>query len=194
MARRPRKPPDYFTSEEAAVLVAAANSYQFRMAMRIMPRTGLRVSECLTLRRADLRLNQDLPILSLRPYIPGDKAKRGREVPVPADLLESLADLKFFHHRDRDWPLFDISRQWVSRSMKEAAAGIDPSGLTPTPSGTLTGRTRYSAACRLRRSSLGWATCPWRRPSVTSSWRAVTTPGWKGRRNRVQRPSLYPHQ
>jgi integrase len=40
--------------------------------------------------------------------------------------LESLADLKFFHRRDRDWPLFDISRQWVSRSMKEAAAGIDP--------------------------------------------------------------------
>ena len=44
------------------------------------------------------------------------------EVLVPADLLESLADLKFFHRRDRDWPLFDISRQWVSRSMKEAAA------------------------------------------------------------------------
>ena len=48
------------------------------------------------------------------------------EVLVPADLLESLADLKFFHRRDRDRPLFDISRQWVSRSMKEAAAGIDP--------------------------------------------------------------------
>ena len=48
------------------------------------------------------------------------------EVRFPPDLLESLADLKFFHRRDRDWPLFDISQQWVRRSMKEAAAGVDP--------------------------------------------------------------------
>ena len=56
------------------------------------------------------------------------KLRKGsdEEVLVPADLLESLADLKFFHRRDRDRPLFDISRQWVSKSIKEAAAGIDP--------------------------------------------------------------------
>ena len=102
----------HFLSATVVCFAAAldtAPSYQVRMARSIMLRTGLRVSECLTLRRADLRLNQDLPILSLGPYIPGNKAKRGREVPVPADLVESLADLKFFHRRDRDWPLFDIS-------------------------------------------------------------------------------------
>ena len=72
--------------------------------------------------------NQDLPILSLRHDVPGNKAKRGREVPVLADLVESLADLKSFHRRERHRPLFDISRQWVSKSMMEAAAatGIDP--------------------------------------------------------------------
>ena len=61
------------------------------------------------------------------------KLRKGsdEEVLVPADLLESLADLKFFHRRDRDRPLFDISRQWVSRSMKEAAAGIDPVRAQP---------------------------------------------------------------
>ena len=109
--------------------MAAAPSYQVRMVMRIMLRTGLRVSECLSLRPADLRLNQDPPILSLRPDVPGNKAKRGREVPVPADLVESLADLASFHRKERQRPLFDISRQWVSKSMKEAAAaaGIDPS-------------------------------------------------------------------
>ena len=129
MARKPEKHPDYFTPEEAAVLVAAAPSYEVRMAMRIMLRTGLRVSECLSLRPADLRLNLDPPILSLRPDVLGKKAKRGREVPVPADLVESLANLKSFHRRDRDRPrpLFDISRNWVSKSMKEEeAAGIDP--------------------------------------------------------------------
>ena len=196
MARKPQKLPDYFTPNEASALVAAATSYQVRMAMRIMLRTGLRVSECLSLRPADLRLNQDPPILSLRPDVPGNKAKRGREVPVPADLVESLADLKSFHRRERNRPLFDISRQWASKSMKEAAvaAGLDSARAHPAPSGTLTGGARYSAACQPRCSSLGLATCPWRRPSVTSSWRAVTTPGWKGRKNRVQRPSLYPHQ
>ena len=52
------------------------------------------MSECLSLRFADLRLTQDPPIISLRPDVPGKKARRGREVPVPADLVESLADQK----------------------------------------------------------------------------------------------------
>ena len=128
MARKPEKLPDYFTPEETSALGAAAPSYQVRMAMRIMLRTGLRVSECLSLRPADLRFNREPPILSLRPDVLGNKAKRGCEVPVPADLVEALADLSSFHRRNRHRPLFDISRQWVSKSMKEAAvaAGIDP--------------------------------------------------------------------
>ncbi len=39
-------------------LVAAAPSYPNRMAFRIMLRTGLRVSEALSLSRSDLRLGQ----------------------------------------------------------------------------------------------------------------------------------------
>ena len=44
---------------------------------------------------------------------------------MPADLV----DLKSFHRRERKRPLFSISRQWVSKSMKAAvvAAGIDSS-------------------------------------------------------------------
>ena len=83
MARKPTKLPDYFTLEEACALIAAATSYQVRMAMRVMLRTGLRVGECLSLRAADLRFNQDPPIISLRPEVTGNKAKRGREVPIP---------------------------------------------------------------------------------------------------------------
>ena len=50
-----------------------------------------------------------------------------------ADLVESLANLKSFHRKDRHRPLFDISRQWVSKSMKEAAvtAGIAPARAHP---------------------------------------------------------------
>lgn len=57
MARRPHKLPDCFTPEEAA-LVVAAPSYPTRMAFRIMLRTGLWVSEALSLRRSGLRLSQ----------------------------------------------------------------------------------------------------------------------------------------
>ena len=47
MARKPVRVPDYFTAEEARVLVAAAPSYPVKVAIRIVLRTGLRVSECL---------------------------------------------------------------------------------------------------------------------------------------------------
>ena len=133
MPRKPVKLPDYFTPEEARALIAAATSYQVRMAMRVMLRTGLRVGECLSLRAADLRFNQDPPIISLRPEVTGNKAKRGREVPIPPDLVEALGDLASIHAKDRQRPLFDISRQWVSKSMKEAAvaAGLDPARSHP---------------------------------------------------------------
>lgn len=106
-------------------MVAAAPRYPTRMAFRIMLRIGLRVSEALSLRRSDLRLNQDPPVISVRPETPGSK---GREVRIPADLVESLADLASFHSKDRNRPMLDISRQWVAESMKhaDADAGIDP--------------------------------------------------------------------
>ena len=58
----------------------------------------------------------------------GNKSKKGREVPIPDDLVESLGDLASVHAKDRARSLFDVSRQWVSKSMKEAAvvAGLDP--------------------------------------------------------------------
>ena len=133
MARKPQKLLDYFTSEEAESLVSAAPSYPTRMAFRIMLRTGLRVSEALSLRRSDLRLNQDLPVISVQPEAPGNKSRKGREVPVPADLLEGLADLASFHSKDRSRPMLGISRRWVGEAMKRAAvaAGIEPARAHP---------------------------------------------------------------
>ena len=79
--------PDYFTPEETSALVAANPIYPVRMAMRIMLRTWLRVSECLSLCPADP------PIISLRSEVTGNKVKRGREVHIPDDLVECLEDL-----------------------------------------------------------------------------------------------------
>ena len=121
MARRLQKLPDYFTEEEADALVDAAPSYPTRMAFRVMLRTGLRVSEALALRRVDLRLDQDPPIIVVRADSPGNKARKGREVPVPPDLVESLRDLASFHTKDRHQPMLNLSRQRIGQVMKEAA-------------------------------------------------------------------------
>ena len=180
MARKPKKLPDYFTTDEARALATAAPSYPTRMAMRIMLRAGLRVSECLSLCAADLRLSQDPPIIFLRPEVTENKSKKGREVPIPADLVESLGDLASIHAKDRRKPLFDISRQWVSKSMKEAAieAGLDTAhGPTPTRCGTPTAGTLCWRECLRRCSSSGWDTIPWRRRNATCSWPAATTTG-----------------
>ena len=47
----------------------------------------------------------------------GNKARKGREVPGPADLVASLVespgDLASMHAKERHQPIFDIGRQWV---------------------------------------------------------------------------------
>ena len=62
-----------------------------------MLRTGFRVSGALLLRRSDLRLNQHPRVISILPEASGKKARRGRELTIPVDPVESLADLASFH-------------------------------------------------------------------------------------------------
>ena len=131
--RKVQQIPDYFTPEEAAALVEGAPSYPTRMAFRLMLKTGLRVSEALALRRVDLRLDQDPPIIVVRADSQGNKACKGREVPVPAHLVESLHDLASFHNKDRQRPMLDMSRRRLSQVMKEMAreVGFDPKRAHP---------------------------------------------------------------
>ena len=91
------------------------------------------MSESLSLRRSDLRLDPKPAVITIRPEAPGNKSRRGREAPVPADLLESMADLASLHAKDRDRPMLDISRQWAGGAMKRAAAqtGMDPERAHP---------------------------------------------------------------
>ena len=86
-------------------------------------------------------------MLSVRPEAPGNKSRKGREVPIPADLLESLADLASFHSKDRSRPMLDISRQLMGEAMKRAAveAKIDPAW-----SHTHAFRHTYGSNCVLR--------------------------------------------
>ena len=179
MPRSLRRIPDYFTEEEAGVLVDAAPSYPARMAFRIMLRTGLRVSEALALRRVDLRLDQDPPIIVVAADSPGNKGRRGREVPVPADLVESLRDLASSHSKDHYQPMLNLSRQRIGQVMKDAAArsGSTRPGPTPTPSGTPTAATACCGAFRSRCCRNGWGTHRWWIPSAMWSWPAHTMSG-----------------
>lgn len=43
-------------------------------------------------------------MITIRPEAPGNKSRKGREVPVPADLLESLADLASLHAKEPQPP------------------------------------------------------------------------------------------
>ena len=147
MPRKVRQLPDYFTEEEAAALVDGAPSYPMRMAFRIMLKTGIRVSEALALRHVDLRLDQHPPVIVVRADSPGNKSKKGREVPVPADLLESLRDLESFHTKDRQKPMLDISRQRISQVMKDVAREI---GIDPVRAHPHTFRHTYGRNCVLR--------------------------------------------
>ena len=148
MPRSLKKIPDCFTEEEADALMDDAPSYPTRMAFRTMLKTGLRVSESLAPRRVDLRLDQDPPIIVVRADSPGSK---GREVPVLADLVESLRDLASFHSKDRYQPMLNLSRQRIGQIMKDTAqqVGMTWPGPTPTPSGTPTAAT---ASCEGSRS------------------------------------------
>ena len=145
MPRNVRQVPDYFTPEEAAALVEGARSYPTRMAFQLMLKTGLRVSEALVLRRVDLRLDQKPPTIVVLADSPGNKARKGREVPVSADLVESLRDLASFHNNDRQRPMQDISRWRLSQVMKETAARWE--SIQPGPIPTLSGTPTAATAC-----------------------------------------------
>ncbi len=80
----------------------------------------------------------------------GQQGQAGPQGAGPADMVESLADLKSFLRKDRNRPLFNIRRQWVSKSMKEAAvaAGIDPARVHPRALSHTYGRnTGRSTSC-----------------------------------------------
>ena len=133
MPRKPRKLPDYFTMEEANELIQATESGDTRLAMRLMLRCGLRVSEALHVRPSQLRFDRSPPIISLPADIVGNKARTAREIPIPDDLVEVLRDRASGETKARNRPLVELSRQAVGQGMKKAAAaaGIQPSRVHP---------------------------------------------------------------
>ena len=133
MPRRPKELPDYFTQEEAQALLLATDSADVRLAMRLMLRCGLRVSEALAVRPSHLRLDRTPAILSLPADIPGNKGKQAREIPIPADLVEILRDRASGKTKSENRELVALHRNTVWQGMKRAAHAIsmDPARAHP---------------------------------------------------------------
>ena len=134
MPRKPRKLPDYFTMEEANELIQATESGDTRLAMRLMLRCGLRVSEALQVRPSHLRFDRSPPIISLPADIVGNKAKTAREIPIPEDLVEILRDRASGETKARNRPLVEVSRQAVGQGNEESRGGGRHSAFqSPSP-------------------------------------------------------------
>ena len=110
---------------------------------------------------------------------PGNK---GREVPVPADLVDSLRDLASFHNKDYYQRLMDISRQRIGQVMKDAAREV---GTDPGRACLHAFRHTYGRSCVLRgvpipvlQKWLGTLRRSTRRG--TWSWLGRLTSGWPG--------------
>ena len=87
----------------------------------------------------DLCLDQHPLIIVVASDSPGNK---GREVPVPADLVESLRDLPSSHSKYHYQPMLNLFRQRIGQVVKAAAVqvGIDPGRAHPHASQHTYGR------------------------------------------------------
>ena len=145
--RKLRRLPTFLTLEEYQQLVAAMTGSQPRLCLRLMFRCGLRVSEAVNLRRDDLMLNrQPRPCIRVRADSPGNKSRRERLVPVPTELVPLLQDrVSDMGRGERASPLFNITRQAVSVSMKKAGADLGLDGEKCRPHAARHGYGRLAA-------------------------------------------------
>ena len=149
------------------------------MAFRIMLRTGLRVSESLSMCRSTLRLDQGPPVFSVRPEALGNK---GLEVPITADRagepgrsgvvsLQGPQPAHAVHLPPVGWGEHEARRCGRRHRSHPGPPPRPPPHLRPQ----LRPPASQSQSC-----SSGWGISPWPTPSATWSWLAPTTSGWPG--------------
>ena len=151
MPRRVEGEKHYFTTEEAQALIRATESEDVHLAALLMLRCGLRVSEAIALRPSYLLFNQAPSVISLPGNITGNKAKKPREIPIPADLVDLLRFRASGKRKATNERLIGISRQAVGQGIKRAAegAGLDQARCHPHTFRHTYGRQCYLAGVPL---------------------------------------------
>ncbi|MEO8715959.1 MAG: tyrosine recombinase [Acetobacteraceae bacterium] len=126
-----RRLPKYLTEQEVDALLAAAAPVA-RAALEVLYATGLRVSEVLSLRAADLAPEQ--PIVLVR-----GKGGRERMVPLSEQAKSAAAAMLAARKKGSAWlfpgrdPKRAMTRQGFALLLKQTAleAGIDPARVSP---------------------------------------------------------------
>ncbi len=117
--------PTYLEPQQIAALIDAAPTPQARVMMTLMWRAGLRVSEALAVRAADVRLDGTQPTLR----VSHGKGGRPRMVPIHETLLPMLEGLRLY--RDPSLPFVTANRSTVFRWVKKAVAVCVAAGTVP---------------------------------------------------------------
>ena len=125
----PRSPskdplPEYLSPAEASALIERAKHANQRLAMLVMWRAGLRVSETLDLRVDDLRLDEIGADGSPRPtlVVLGGKGSKDRLVPVHPELRSAFKILLPHNARGHIWHEKRVTAyRWVRHAARESA-------------------------------------------------------------------------
>ena len=127
------KLPDYLDKAQVDVLIEYAPNDSAELLFLLQWRAGLRISEALNLRYADITMSNDMPTLRVR----AGKGGKDRLVPLHPDLKNRLRWAPRSRRKAQE-PLFSITRQtgwnWIKRAYLNAqrAARLPPGLIIKT--------------------------------------------------------------
>ena len=136
--------PEYLDVPEVLGLITHAPHTDARLLILVQWRTGVRVSEALSLRVSDFQTDSDHPILRVR----RGKGKKTRLVPVHPELQAAVMAFQGYRVRagGRDAPLWTVTRVTAWNWVKAAASGATAHGILDPGRKVGTHTLRHSAA------------------------------------------------
>ena len=139
---KPKKLPEYLEPDEVGALMEFAPTVQARLCMMLQWRAGLRVSEAISITRADIHLKASPPELKVRQ----GKGSKDRIVPIQAELAQSLSTVLGMWKLETGKPLIGVTRQMAWKWYKQALARCYELGAIPQGKQCGTHTLRHSAA------------------------------------------------
>jgi site-specific recombinase XerD len=120
-----RRAPKTLTDDEIAALIAACTKLRDRFLVRLLDASGLRISEALGLRHADLRLRSgEIRVTAREDNANGARVKgmKDRLVPVGSGLLDSYGDYMESEYKalDSDFVFVNLFREPLGVPMTRA--------------------------------------------------------------------------
>jgi len=134
--------PEYLSKDEVDALMLAAEHRRAAILMALQWRAGLRISEAIKIRAADLDLDADQPTLRVRQ----GKGNRDRIVPIHPELCGALHTILAFGDLKAEQPIIGVSRQTGWRWIKAAQARAEELGTLRPGKVVKTHTLRHSAA------------------------------------------------